>query len=654
MDIMKKILLFLVLLTFMLKTSADNGHKVDFTVNYDVESNYNTATLRKSLFDKKDTSLLIVSHRGDWHGTAENSLHSIQKAIEKGCAAVALDVQKTKDGSLVLMADETVDRMTSGTGKISDMTLAQVKALTLKEYHGNPTPLRVPTLEEALRFCKGKILVTISNYKDYGSDIDALVKNTGTETEFFRLDKVPRKIAYTWKMDGEHKQSNGRDNMKDTYRKLIKTGVTVFVTDAPKAFNTMLGISHVIASQSVSKVYGDGQKVAYLVVRYDSDIDGSSISKDTYEVNGHEVSDAFTTDDETPEGRAGSGHVVIVMLKNTLHLDAADSTQVNGKGKVETLDEKQHAIPQITAGSHPEKKSNPYPTTVVFRQVLPIKTTNGVTYTEKLLLRNTMSKTLVVDDFSQEVFHDEALGDTLRYNIFVPAGAKQDKNVGGSPSTSKYPLVIFLHDASCSGQEDTYTLRQGLGAVVWATPDEQAKHPCFVVAPQYDEVVVDDNYNKTSAVETTADLVKKLIASYPVDTTRVYITGQSMGCMMTYLLMSTHPSLFTAGLLVAGHWRASDLAPMSKKPLWLVSSAGKSKTGAEEAIAEWQKNGGVAASADWPLVATKAERDEEIDRLLLKGGNIHYSHLTSGSHFDTWRVAYGFDAVRDWLFEQKK
>ena len=107
--------------------------KVDFTVNYAVESNYNTADLRQQLFDKKDTTVMLVSHRGDWHGTAENSLDAIQKAIEKGCAAVAVDVRKTKDDSLVLMADETVDRMTNGKGRVADLTLAELRALTLKE-----------------------------------------------------------------------------------------------------------------------------------------------------------------------------------------------------------------------------------------------------------------------------------------------------------------------------------------------------------------------------------------------------------------------------------------------------------------------------------------------------------------------------------------
>ena len=161
--------------------------KVDFTVNYAVESNYSTADLRKQLFDKKDTTVMVFAHRGDWHGTAENSLHAIQKAIEKGCAAVAVDVRKTRDDSLVLMADETVDRMTNGKGRVADLTLAEVRALTLKEYHGNPTPLRVPTLEEALRFCKGKILITISNYNDYNLKSARRVDNASFGLNFISL-----------------------------------------------------------------------------------------------------------------------------------------------------------------------------------------------------------------------------------------------------------------------------------------------------------------------------------------------------------------------------------------------------------------------------------------------------------------------------------
>lgn len=118
----------------------------------------------------------------------------------------------------------------------------------------------VPTLSEAVSFCKGKILIGVTNYKDYEKEINALVKATGTETEYFQFDKVKRKKAETWKLPIERQEI--RDgSQKAIYHELIKNGVTAFVTDAPKAFNTMLGSSHVIASQTVSRVYGDGQKI---------------------------------------------------------------------------------------------------------------------------------------------------------------------------------------------------------------------------------------------------------------------------------------------------------------------------------------------------------------------------------------------------------
>ena len=191
-----------------------------------------------------------------------------------------------------------------------------------------------------------------------------------------------------------------------------------------------------------------------------------------------------------------------------------------------------------------------------------MRTTDGREITEAYSIRSTMEKTLVVDDFRQEVFRDPETGGTLRYNIFIPRGYTEKE---------RYPLVLFMHDASGAGQEDTWTLRQGLGAVVWASPSEQAKHPAIVLAPQYDEVVTDDSYAHTASAELTAELVRHIMRTYTVDSSRVYVTGQSMGCMMAYFLMSHYPDFFTAGLLVAGHWNTAELAPMSRMPLWLVS-----------------------------------------------------------------------------------
>ena len=49
----------------------------------------------------------------------------------------------------------------------------------------------------------------------------------------------------------------------------------------------------------------------------------------------------------------------------------------------------------------------------------------------------------------------------------------------------KYPLVLFMHDAGPLSENTKATLLQGNGAIVWATPEEQAKHEAFILAPQY-------------------------------------------------------------------------------------------------------------------------------------------------------------------------
>ena len=94
---------------------------------------------------------------------------------------VELDVWKTKDGHLVLMHDDTVDRTTNGKGRISDLTLAEIKQLCLKDKNGNLTKHRVPTLEEGLRKAKGRIMVNLD--KAYGIFDEAykIIEKTGTE-----------------------------------------------------------------------------------------------------------------------------------------------------------------------------------------------------------------------------------------------------------------------------------------------------------------------------------------------------------------------------------------------------------------------------------------------------------------------------------------
>lgn len=114
------------------------------------------------LKDPSSKKVLVASHRGDWRNYPENSIPAIESVIRMGVDIMELDVKMTSDSVLVLSHDKTVDRCTNGKGPVSSYTLDSLKQLKLKRSHGVTTDsLRIPTLEEALTVCKGRILVNV-------------------------------------------------------------------------------------------------------------------------------------------------------------------------------------------------------------------------------------------------------------------------------------------------------------------------------------------------------------------------------------------------------------------------------------------------------------------------------------------------------------
>ena len=112
--------------------------------------------------------VMVMAHRADWRNWPENSLEAIESAIKMGCDIMELDVALTKDSQLVLIHDNTLDRMTNGHGPVSDYTLSELKTLRLRQPHGVITEnIRMATLKEALKVCKGKALIQI----DHGWDL---------------------------------------------------------------------------------------------------------------------------------------------------------------------------------------------------------------------------------------------------------------------------------------------------------------------------------------------------------------------------------------------------------------------------------------------------------------------------------------------------
>lgn len=127
--------------------------------------------------------VFVIAHRGDWRNAPENSLDAIQRAIAMEVDMVELDIQKTKDAQFVLMHDSKIDRTTTGKGAVSDYTTEELKKFRLKAGHGIKTYTQIPTLEEALLACKGKILVNIDKAGNYIQEITPILKATGTEKQ---------------------------------------------------------------------------------------------------------------------------------------------------------------------------------------------------------------------------------------------------------------------------------------------------------------------------------------------------------------------------------------------------------------------------------------------------------------------------------------
>lgn len=97
----------------------------------------------------------VIGHRGAAGLEPENTLRSVRRAIELGVDRVEIDVRVSRDGRLVIMHDETVDRTTNGHGYVSELTFDELRSLDAGMGE------KIPTLEEILKFTMGKVKLEI-------------------------------------------------------------------------------------------------------------------------------------------------------------------------------------------------------------------------------------------------------------------------------------------------------------------------------------------------------------------------------------------------------------------------------------------------------------------------------------------------------------
>lgn len=96
----------------------------------------------------------IWAHRGasgwDVQYAPENTIPAFERAIQMGADGIETDVQLTKDGVLVLAHDETIDRVSDGSGWIKDYTLKELRGFSFSKLHPEFGKVEIPTLEDLL------------------------------------------------------------------------------------------------------------------------------------------------------------------------------------------------------------------------------------------------------------------------------------------------------------------------------------------------------------------------------------------------------------------------------------------------------------------------------------------------------------------------
>jgi predicted peptidase len=211
----------------------------------------------------------------------------------------------------------------------------------------------------------------------------------------------------------------------------------------------------------------------------------------------------------------------------------------------------------------------------------------------------------LVESFEARTYRD-ATGETMPYRLFKP------KTEPGR----LYPLVLFLHGSSGSGNDNVKQLDRSnwFGSLVWALPENQRRHPCFVVAPQSNENWPPVRLREGQLPEIllgpgrdrlAIEIVDKLITEFPIDRKRIYVTGHSMGGAGTWHVLAQRPDLFAAGVPVCGRAHLETLPRLKAIPIWNFHGATDEVELVEvsrTAIAELRKRGGKPLYTEYPGV----------------------------------------------------
>jgi predicted peptidase len=405
---------------------------------------------------------------------------------------------------------------------------------------------------------------------------------------------------------------------------------------------------HILSITAIAEVFPDGQKITAAAVEFDRDINNVKRSPALFSVKDRAVTQIYANTEPRRAAQGGKGNYAIIELS----LQDAEA-QVLPK-------------PRVTRPGGPGAHTGQAPR-IPLRVRKPLKL--GVSQLDDIpaadgTILPACREEIVSSKVSQPIVEDfrqyEYKG--MHYNLFVPKDYDEEK---------RYPLVMFMADASANSDDPLLPLVQGIGGLVWATPEEQAKHACFVLAPQIPHGVplTRDNFTASPELETVKELLDDVVSRHSIDKDRIYTTGQSQGCMASSELNVRYPDYFAASLLVSGQWNPETMAAkLTKKHLFIALSEGGPREfpGMNAVTAALEAAGAKVARAYLNAQKSKEELNADVKTLTTTGANILYAiydaktalpddgkeYSQMAHHSRGWEITYGIEAIRDWLLSQ--
>ncbi|TNH06717.1 PHB depolymerase family esterase [Testudinibacter sp. TR-2022] len=396
---------------------------------------------------------------------------------------------------------------------------------------------------------------------------------------------------------------------------------------------------------AITQVFGDGMRLTAVAVEYPYAVVSAQLDKTQYTVDNRNITGVYVSQSVSGVPSASGRFVIITLNPDD---DAALLVQKN---------------PPTNKSGQDIAKNGPGNAGDIQESAPTLKAAQAqIQIADTVLLDTDRSVNLVFDAFKQYEYHDAATGKTVRYNLFVPQ-IRTDERL---------PLVLFMHDAGVTGKFTQATLYQGNGAIAWATPQAQAEHPCFVLAPQFDEIIADDSSHTSNYMAATINLIKQLQQDHAIDGTRLYTTGQSGGGMMSIAMNIAYPDFFAASYLVACQWNADLLTPnMVGVKWWITVSEDDNKAYPGEILITQKLSefGAKVARAQWNAQWSAAEFQAAYQAMASQQANVNFVHFQKGSvfktaaqanaggasgHTATWQYAYNITPIRNWVFAQRK